>query len=112
MIRGQAAPRPVTDEGRRVSAAVQLAIAEGCAGRWMAFRLSDGGTDGNRYATRVEAIHYQLHESQCAYLRVPYDNCTPEEATSYLGMVRRLYDAGLRLTDPEAQRREPVPVRM
>lgn len=101
-----------TPEGQRVSAEVRLAIAEGHAGRWMAFRLSDGGTDRVRYATRAEAIRYQLHESQCAYIRVPWDDCTPQEATSYLEVCRKLYAAGLRFTDPESARHEPIPVRM
>lgn len=102
----------VSDPGRRVSATVRQAIADGAQGRWMAFRLSDGGSDGVRYAARVEAVHHQLHESQCAYIKIPWDDCTPEDATSYLDLCRGLYDAGLRFVDPEAARHEPIPRRM
>ncbi len=102
----------VTEEGRRVADTVRLHIAGGQAGRWLAFRLSDGGTDGVVYDDRAAAIRYQLHESQCAYIKIPYDTLTDQEASRYLVLCRMAYDAGLRFTDPESARHDVIPGRM
>lgn len=92
---------PITDAGRRLSDAVQLALAVGGRGRWVAGRLSDGGTDGNVYDTRADAIRHQLHEDQCAYVQIPPTGMPPAEATAYLEFQRRRVDAGMRMVDPE-----------
>lgn len=91
----------VRDDGRRLSEAVRLAVIVGGAGAWLAARLSDGGTDGQLYATKAEAIRFQLHENQCAYLKVPPGGMPPVEATRYLQIHRELYAAGARLADPD-----------
>ncbi|WP_301177230.1 hypothetical protein [Actinomadura geliboluensis] len=97
----------IDDAARRCSDAVRLHIAAGMAGKWAAIRLSDGGSDGTAYDTRADAIRHQLHETQCAYVKVPLDDMPPEHAARYLAFHRRAYDAGFRLTDPD-DRREPV----
>lgn len=91
----------IKEDGRRLSAAVALVVVAGGAGRWIAARLSDGGTDGNVYDTKAEAIRFQLHETQCAYIKVPLGGMPPLEATRYLEIHRELYDAGARLADPD-----------
>ncbi len=96
----------VTDDGRRLADAVQLAVSLGGAGRWVAARLSDGGTDGNIYDTRRDAIRHQLHEEQCCYVLIPLTGMPPAEATAYLEFHRRRSEAGMRMVDPEG----PMPL--
>lgn len=70
---------------------------------WIAVRLSDGGTDGNLYDTRLDAVRHQAHENQCAYLslRAAISGMTEQEAYVYLKFHEHAYDAGYRFTDPE-----------
>ncbi len=91
-----------SDEARRCSDAVNLALETSGFGKWLAIRLSDGGTDGEYYDSMSEAIKHQLHESQCAYLKVPPDGMGLHEAELWLAAVRKIYDAGFRITDPDA----------
>lgn len=100
---------PVTDDGKRLSDAVMVAIAAGGRGRWIAARLSDGGTDGNVYDTRQDAIRHQLHEEQCCYVLIPpAGQMPPHEATGYLRFNRSRVAAGMRMVDPEAA--APMPI--
>lgn len=94
-------PFGFSDAGRRCSDTVRQAIVDGHAGRWVAVRLSDGGTDGRVYDSRRDAIRYQLHENLCAYVKVPRDDMPPREATDFLRVNRTLYDAGMRIADPD-----------
>jgi hypothetical protein len=80
---------------------VTLAAIGGGIGCWLAIRLSDGGSDNVPYPTRADAIRHQLHETQCAYVKVPPGGMQPGEADVYLEYHRDLYDAGFRLPDPE-----------
>lgn len=89
------------DIGRRVSDTVHLHILGGSVGKWAAFRLRDGGSDGIPYDTRREAIEHQLHEQFCCYMQITPDGITPEDAYRFLELNRALYDAGYRLADPE-----------
>jgi hypothetical protein len=55
-----------------VTGAALIANAVGDYGwRWVAIRLSDGGSDGEVYETRQDAIDHQLHETLCALRLVP-----------------------------------------
>lgn len=101
---------PVTDEGRRLSDAVTLALSVGGVGCWVAARLSDGGTDGNVYDTRADAIRHQLHEDQCCYLIIPPTGMPPAEASAYIAFNRRRVAAGMKMVDPEQQ--APMPLMM
>lgn len=76
------------DDARRCAWAVSLAALTGYAGRWVAARLSDGGTDGVVYDTRADAVRHQLHERQCTYIRVPPDGMTPRHAEVMLRFHR------------------------
>lgn len=98
---GEPTAHPITDRGRFLSDAVADARARGGQGRWLAARLSDGKTDGVIYDSRDDAIRHQLHETQCAYLVVPPGPMPPAEATAWLSLQERLYDAGMRMTDPD-----------
>jgi hypothetical protein len=73
------------------------------AGKWVAARLSNGGTDGVLYDTRQDAIRHQLHENLCAYVLVLHGGMGPHEAEVFLKWNRALYDAGYRMPDPERE---------
>lgn len=68
-------------------------------GRWVAISLADGSCDQQLYATKAEAIRFQLHETQCAYL---YMNGVPRlgEVRFFLDTNEDLYDQGLSMADP------------
>lgn len=105
----QVAGMPVSDDGKRLSEAVKVAIAAGGRERWLAVRLSDGGTDGNIYDTRKDAVRHQLHESQCFYMLIPPGGDMPaHEATAFIEFHRRREAAGMSMVDPEAQ--APMPL--
>jgi hypothetical protein len=97
-----------SEAGRRCSDIISLHILAGDAGRWAAVRLSDGGSDGIAYDTRADAVRHQLHETLCAYVKIPRDAMPPAEATRFLGINRMFYDKGLRLIDPDAPEREMI----
>lgn len=92
----------VTDAGRNCADAVNLALVLGGIDRWVAPRMSDGKTDGAIYDTKADAIRHQLHEYQCAYIQIPPGGMTPEHATRFLMVMRKFYDAGMRIADPVA----------
>src|SRR4051812_48154048 len=73
--------------------------------KWLAVRLSDGGTDGTLYDTMEDAIRFQSDEFLCGYFS--YMHClggvTINECQIWLNFVRSAYKAGFRLPDPSAQ---------
>lgn len=76
-------------------------MANGSEGmnRWLAISLADGSCDQRGYATKAEAVRFQLHETQCAYLffsGVPKLN----ELRYFLDTSEQLYDSGYSLADP------------
>jgi hypothetical protein len=82
------------DKGQRCSDIVKqhlLDDPETARVSWVAIRLSDGGSDGVLYPTKLTAVMYQLHETQCAYLRVLPTGIPPKEATSFLYHTAQLY---------------------
>jgi hypothetical protein len=91
----------VTDRGRRLADHVRAARAIGGEGRWIAARLSDGATDGTVYDSKADAVKHQLTETQCAYLVVPPAPMPEAEASAYLELHQKMYDAGYRLQDPD-----------
>lgn len=93
------------DDAVRASEIVNTAVVNGFVGFWIAIRLSDGGSDEIAYPTKRDAIRNQLHEQQCVYVKLPPDGMAPKAARSYLDIHRQLYDAGLRIADPDDPRR-------
>lgn len=92
-----------SDAARRCSDVINLHVAAhkfNAFGKWAAIRLSDGGSDGVLYDTKADAVRHQLHETQCAYVCIPADGMGPREAEIYLEFNRKLYDNGMRLSDP------------
>ncbi len=95
-----------SDEARRCSDAVNLHVAGlgwDATGKWVAIRLSDGGSDGTLYDSKRDAVRHQLHEQQCCYVAIPPSGMNACSAESYLALHRKMYDAGMRLTDPDAR---------
>lgn len=91
------------DAGRSCAEAVNLALLLGGMGRWIAVRLSDGKSDGNIYDTKWDAIRHQLHEFQCAYIKIPPGGMDIDHGARYLEVNRKLYDKGMRIADPDRE---------
>lgn len=80
-----------------------LTTDELIAGRYIAVRLVDGGSDGTAYTSRAEAATYQRHNaSRCGYYRIPLHPMGAKVCDVLLWYVRRCYDAGSR-QDPAHQ---------
>lgn len=90
-----------SDAAKRCSDIIKLHILAGMGGKYAAIRLSDGGSDDTVYDTRRDAITHQLHEQQCAYIKIPRDDMPPSHAERFLQIQRELYDKGFRLCDPD-----------
>ena len=56
--------REPSDAAKRCSDIITLAAIAGSAGRFMAIRLADGGSDRDLYDSRDDAIRHQLHSSR------------------------------------------------
>lgn len=97
----------ISDDARRASDIVNSFYAyvpwDQLKNSWVAIRLSDGGSDGQLYDTKKDAIRHQSFEMQCAYISLR--NCpngiSPLEAERFLAFTRGAYDAGMRLPDPD-----------
>lgn len=76
--------------------------------KWVAIRLSDGGSDGTLYDSMRDAKSHQSHPNLCAY--VSFKNCAggvnAHEMMRHIDFTRQAYDAGMRLPDPEDIRRD------
>lgn len=99
-------PRLYSDQARRLSDIMGQAASDGHRGKWLAVRLSDGGTDGVVYDSRADAVRFQLHETLCCYVQVQTGGMQPHEAEAFIQFHRKVYDAGYRLQDPDG----PAPI--
>jgi hypothetical protein len=94
------------DSARRMADTVNLhwtAQQWDAIGKWVAVRLSDGGSDGVLYDRKADAVRHQFSEYQCAYVRIIRDQMSVCEAHTFIEVSRRAYDAGFRLTDPDSR---------
>lgn len=83
------------DKGKRASEIVAQHLEtdrEQAIHSWVAIRLSDGGSDGVLYPLKEIAVEFQLHETQCAYLRILPTGISPHEARSFLYSIAQLYE--------------------
>lgn len=80
---------------------IRMANGGDCDGKWVAISLADGSSDQRLYASKAEAIRFQLHETQCAYL---FWNGIPRlgELRYFLDENENLFDQGFRLADPDS----------
>jgi hypothetical protein len=102
------------DAAKRASDAVRLHLVanrERAIHSWVAIRLSDGGSDNVLYDSKHAAVRHQLHEYQCAYVKIPPDGFPPKAAEAFLRFNRQLYDHGLRLADPDKDLEVIMPLR-
>jgi hypothetical protein len=88
-----------------------LSTDELLARRYVAIRLSDGGSDGVAYESREDAISHQFHETLCGYFEIPRPHTTwgPQTCDSLLWYTRSRYNAGYRAA-PNAQLILPMKV--
>jgi hypothetical protein len=89
------------DAAKRISGAVNVHVVGApwdAVGKWMAFRLSDGGSDNVLYGTKADAVRFQLHETQCFYLNLTPDGITEDNALRLLHYNRQAKAAGYDLS--------------
>jgi hypothetical protein len=73
------------------------------AGRYVAIRISDGGSDGVAYDSRSDAVEHQRHDAaRHGYWRIPIERWDAETCDTLLWYVRAAYDSGQR-QDPAHQ---------
>lgn len=92
-----------SDEARRASDIINLHLLAdpmGNTGRWVAIRLSDGGSDGVVYDCKCDAVRHQLNEKQCVFVNIQPAGLSAKDAEILLKMYRQLYDQNLKLPDP------------
>lgn len=91
--------RALRDAGSRMSDALNAQVVFGgigCFGRWMAFALADGSSDGTLYDSRADAISHQKHEQLAWYEPVRPTGYSPDECALTLAYARAAYDSGWR----------------
>lgn len=96
-----------SDAARRASDTINmhlLADREGNNGRWVAIRLSDGGSDGKVYDCKCDAIRFQLHEKQCVYVQIQPVGLDYRDADILIRMHRQYYDRNFKMPDPPCPR--------
>jgi len=93
------------DAARRMADALavhQMALTrdEILAGRYVAIRLADGGSDLTAYDSHAAAVRaHQNSPSRMLYFQIPLERLPPEECDVLLWYQRGVYDAGFR-ADP------------
>lgn len=76
----------------------------GVLGKWFAVALSSGESDGTLYDSRSDCVGHQHHnEMFYAYIQIVPSTMTVCDAETFLAVHRKLYDAGIRLTDPDSR---------
>lgn len=94
-----------SDAAKRIADTYNLhRLAEGHAaiGRWFACSLSEGRSNHTLYDTKLDAVRGQRHNEQWyTFIKVGPQGMNPCEAEVMLKTARRLYDNGMRMTDPD-----------
>lgn len=93
--------------GKRMSDAINMYRTnmpwEFVSDKWMAFRLSDGTSDGVLYDSKRDAVRHQVHEMLCCYIAFVnlMGGANAYGCAVMLNFTRDAYDAGFRLPDPD-----------
>lgn len=94
----------ITDAARRMYdsyALHRLADPINSVGKWFAFRLTDGGSDGTLYDTKSDAVRHQHNnERYYGFIRIMPSMQLPD-FQGYLDLQRKLFDKGLKMADPD-----------
>lgn len=97
--------KPHSDAAKRIYDNYHLhrsADYYGSIGKWIACALNDGSSDGEKYDSKSDCIRHQHHNEQFyAYIQITPAMMTVCSAEIFLGVTRRLYDAGIRMADPD-----------
>ncbi len=105
-----------TDAARRMADAVNIhmhAVGFAASGKWVACKLADGSSDGVLYDTKLQAItHQKMDEKYYAYVMIPPTGMSVAQAERYLGFVRQMYDAGMRVKESDGDRTYLMPSRL
>jgi hypothetical protein len=103
-----------SDAAKRASDEYQLhriANPIGSVGGWLAIALADGRSDHVLYPSKRDAARYQHGMEQFyAFTQIRPCNMSVCDAEVFLRIHRKMYDAGLRMTDPDNVRM-PEPIR-
>lgn len=98
------------DAGKRIADALNVYITglglahwQELRRKWMAFRLSDGTSDGALYDSKREAVAHQPNEFWCIYISFANlaGGAVARDCALFLNFNRDAYDAGFRLPDPD-----------
>lgn len=81
------------DAAKRVSDTVNLHLVaqtdiKDATGKWVAFLLCDGTSDGNLYDEKDDAIRHQSDPKACCYLKITPDGISVQDAVHYLRINR------------------------
>lgn len=100
-----------SDAARRASDTWNLHRAAGlyaAIGKWFASRLDDGSTDGVIYDRKQDAIRHQRgFEYYYAFFCITIAQANPCDTEIFLSVQRRMYERGIRMTDPDARNGGP-----
>jgi len=92
-----------TDEAKRISDTYRLhrlADPIGSIGHWFAPAIADGRSDNVLYDTRRDAVTHQHHnELYYCYVQIGPHDMNACQAESFIQTHRKLYQAGIKLTD-------------
>lgn len=111
-IHGGALVELYSDAAKRCSEAINNHLhvhGMNAIGKWVAIKLHDGSSDGVMYDTRADAIRHQIHEQLCCYVKIPPAGMPVGDAEGYMAFVRKAYDGGFRLIDPDDERQLVMP---
>lgn len=98
----------VEDSGKRMADTVNLIIASNSwdtiVNSWIAISLANGGSDGVLYPTRESAVNHQSDPRYWFYLslRNAQGGIKAIDAQLLINSQRSIYDAGGRMTEPQA----------
>lgn len=99
------AGKPHSDAAKRIYDIYHLhrtADLYGTQGKWIACALNDGSSDGVVYDSKRDAVTHQHHnEEYYLYIQITPANMSLCDAEIYLGVNRRLSDAGFKMADPD-----------
>jgi len=73
-------------------------------GKWIAVTLAEGTSDDVLYDNKRDAVRHQKHNEQYyAYIKIVPPSMKYCDAEVMLNTHRRMYDAGMRMADPDAK---------